>query len=59
VSDGEDGEEIEDPCPWHELAYNAADKMRRAQARLIEIDRALRAFGYDPEQCGFGRPVPH
>jgi hypothetical protein len=59
VSRGEDGEEFDEESPWHELARGAADKMRRAQSRLSEIDRALCALGYEPEQCSYGQPLLH
>jgi hypothetical protein len=35
------------------------EKMRCAQARLVEIDAALSALGYNPDKCGWDRPPLH
>jgi hypothetical protein len=52
-----------DPAPDDEIVLRLVerypDKVRRARERLEEIDRALRAYGFNPEECGFGKPPPH
>jgi hypothetical protein len=52
-------ERIESLMQGAVLIDDLSEKMRQARTRLEEIDDALSALGYNPDDCGWDKPPLH